>query len=298
MNSDKQGAPPSYEVAAASGSSAKPPNTHLEVPRVRNGIPALARRSMEDEARPLPPGWIRQFDSQSGHQYFVDTTATPPRSIWSHPYDDEQYLNSLDPEERRRVQTLHHPVPNKADIEAESSEDDGDHHHHPPPNKGAAASGIADPSSHASLPPRPVAEQAKGPSSFGRRLKDKLSGSTHEQREALRRAREEEERAIYERHQRFRVAMMRAQETGQPQFIGKGRDGKDVYIEPPQGAQMPPGAYGYNPYMQGPYGNPNATFVRPQYQYARPYGMGYGGGYGLPLAGGLMGGMMLGGMMF
>ena len=129
-------------------------------------------------------------------------------------------------------------------------------------------------------------------------MKDKLTGSTHEQRAAERRQREEEERRTYERHQQIRVAMMRAAETGQPQFIGKDRNGKEVYIEPPQGAQMPPGAYGYNPYTQGPYANPNATFIRPQYEYGRPYGYGYGGGYGLPLAGGLMGGMLLGGMMF
>jgi len=298
MNPDRHDQPPSYDVAAASGSSAKPPTTHLEVPKVRNGIPASARRSMEDEQRQLPPGWVRQFDSQSGHQFFVDTTANPPRSIWSHPYDDEKYLNSLDPAERRHIQSLHHPVPNKADIEAESSEDDGNHHYPAPSNNMATMGGSGGPSNQGTLPPRPQSEQPHGLSGFGRKMKDKLTGSTHEQREASRRAREEEERRIYERHTQYRIAMQRALETGQPQFIGKGRDGKDVYIEPPQGAQMPPGAYGYNPYTQGPYANPNATFVRPQYQYSRPYGMGYGGGYGMPLAGGLMGGMLLGSMMF
>ncbi len=95
--------------------------------------------------------------------------------------------------------------------------------------------------------------------------------------------------------------MSRAAQTGEPQYVGKGKDGKDIYIEPPpssQGMMGPRGGYGYNPYaQQGPYANPNATFVRPQYPYSRPYGGGYGGGYGLPLAGGLMGGLLLGDMM-
>ncbi|KAJ7900205.1 hypothetical protein B0H14DRAFT_2672715, partial [Mycena olivaceomarginata] len=42
--------------------------------------------------RPLPYGWISQVDSGSGHTFYVDTKATPPRSIWVHPLDDEQYL--------------------------------------------------------------------------------------------------------------------------------------------------------------------------------------------------------------
>ena len=86
-------------------------------------------------------------------------------------------------------------------------------------------------------------------------------------------------------------------ETGEPQLLGKDKDGKEVYIEPPNGMGMPQGARGYNPYTQGPYANPNATFIRPDNEYSRPYGRGYGGGYGLPLAGGLMGGMLMGDMM-
>jgi hypothetical protein len=57
-------APPSYEVATntTGGSTASRPiqSTHLEVPEL-NGIPANHRKSMEDELRPLPEGWIRQL---------------------------------------------------------------------------------------------------------------------------------------------------------------------------------------------------------------------------------------------
>ncbi|KAG8995261.1 hypothetical protein FRB94_009311 [Tulasnella sp. JGI-2019a] len=51
----------------------------------------VQRLSMEDEHRPLPEGWIRQLDPSSAHHFYVDTTATPPRSIWVHPYDDPQW---------------------------------------------------------------------------------------------------------------------------------------------------------------------------------------------------------------
>ncbi|KAF9518453.1 hypothetical protein BS47DRAFT_300025 [Hydnum rufescens UP504] len=35
------------------------------------------------DARPLPPGWIEQFDSKAW--FYVDTRASPPRSSWHHP---------------------------------------------------------------------------------------------------------------------------------------------------------------------------------------------------------------------
>lgn len=247
---------------------------------------------MEDEGRPLPHGWVRQYDPQNHHQFFVDTNADPPRSIWHHPYDDEQYMNSLDPAERHRVQNLQR-IPSQADIEAESSqdEDDGEHHH----NQARPAARSGELPLRESYPPGGVTK-------FGRKMKDKMTNTTHEQREAQRARRAEEERKAYQRHIELRQAMSRAVQTGEPQFIGKGRDGRDVYIEPPQRMGPPGGPYGggfgYNPYTAGPYSTPNATFIRPQYPYSRPYGGGYGGGFGLPLAGGLMGGLLLGDMMF
>lgn len=269
-------APPSYEEAAASSSSSNPIQAH---DRVRNGIPLAHRRSMEDEGRPLPAGWIRQYDPSSKHQFFVDTNVEPPRSIWHHPHDDEQYLNSLSAEERQRIQSLK-KTPSKADMEAMSSDDESGHPH-----------GRAPPPTAPSHPP-------SGLTKFGRKMKDKLTGTTHEQRVAYRRQREEEERQAYLRHLKYREAMTRAIETGQPQLIGKDKDGKNVYIEPPNGANLPPGGYGYNPYAQGPYNYapPNSRYIRPDYPYRRPYGGGYGGGYGSPLllGGGLLGGLLLG----
>lgn len=283
--------PPSYTAATSSNAapSTSQDTSHLQVPyKTRSGIPPNVRRSMEDESRELPSGWVRQYDSQSHHQFFVDTKSDPPRSIWHHPYDDETYLSTLSSAERERVKRLHHPMPNHADIEAESSADD-EHHGH---NAGKGE------------------EHLSGTKKFGRKIKDKLTGSTHEQREAARRKREEEERKMYAQHQHIRRQMSLAAETGQPQLLGKDRDGKDVYIEPPSdpygggygrgfGGYSGGRGYGYNPYgSQGVYETPNARYIRPQQPYGRPYGYGYGGGYGLPLGLGLGGGLLLGGLLF
>ncbi|CZT41805.1 uncharacterized protein RSE6_01595 [Rhynchosporium secalis] len=282
--------PPPYE--ASSSSNPRPAAAqNLEVPNARNGIPPHDRRSMEDEFRDLPSGWTRQYDEQSHHQFFVDTRANPPRSIWHHPFDDEQYINSLSSDERARLQSLHR-VPTPADLNAESSDDDVTH-----PS-----------SAHPALPPRNTnnGEKLSGAHKLGRRMKDKLTSSTHEEREVQRRRREEEERQAYQRHLHIRRQMSKAMETGQPQLLGKDRNGKDVYIEPPQmpmgygGYQR--GGYGYNPYNQGPFGPFGATggqrYMRPAYPYSRPYGGGYGGGFGMPLIGGLAGGAVLGSLLF
>ena len=310
--------PPAYEdatrprTAAYTRPTTYSSSSHLDVPR--NGIPALHRRSMEDEGRPLPPGWVRQFDTKEGHQFFVDTTANPPRSIWHHPYDDEQYLSTLSSEEREKLEATTR-TPSHADIAAESSADESDYgspSKHPQP-KPSASNPTPD------LPERPHPQSqhvensgAGGLGKIGRKLKDKITASTHEERVRVRQRRAQEEQEAYARYQRIRTAMIQAAQTGQPQLLGKNADGQDVYIEPPRtdpyGNYAYAGSYGgggpyqaYNPYAQGPYANPNNRFVaypRPNYAYGRPYGYGYGGGMGMPLMGGLLGGMMLGGLMF
>lgn len=256
---------------------------------------------MEDELRPLPPGWVRQYDPKEDHQFFVHTAANPPRSIWHHPLDDMEYLRTLSSEERERLQEQdrHH-----VEREEENEEEFRRQYREEMNKQEQGSSGGS-----AELPPRPA---AKG--GFGRKLKDKLTSTTHEEREAQRAQRAKQEQAAYEQHMVMRRAMSRAMQTGEPQLIGKDRDGKDVYIEPPSGQGYgydPRGSfgggggygyggngYGYNPYNQGPYANANARFIRPQNPYARPYGGGYGGGLGLPLLGGLAGGALLGGLLF
>lgn len=291
-------APPSYALATGSSATSQPTqSSHLEVPAPQ----AASRKSMEDEARPLPTGWIRQWDTKEHHQFYVDTKADPPRSIWVHPLDDDETWRNLSSEEKERLQAEeaklqhHHVAP-------ESSK--SSHHDTKPPldTKPSQAPPEHFPSD---LPPRTSqsqphvsgTQQKKG---FTERLKDKVTGMTHEEREHERAVRAEEERQYYEMHARFRTALHRAQMTGQPQWFAKDRDGRDIFIEPPSGPGYGYGGYGprgvgYNPYTSGPYSNPNARFVRPSYAYGRP---GYGGGMALPVAGGLLGGAMLGGLLF
>ena len=317
------GPPPAYEEATGSkrnSTQARPfsSSSRLDVPR--NGIPTSHRRSMEDEGRSLPPGWVRQFDAKEAHQFFVDTDANPPRSIWHHPYDDEQYLSTLTSEERELLQSKDKP-PSKADIAAESSADDSDIesplHKRPPPTSQPRLQSSG-PFSSSPLPPRPQNTQPshppKGIHKIGRRFKDSLLGSNHEERAQERLRRAEEEREAHARYQQMRSAMVRAAETGQPQLLGKTAEGKDVYMEPPRNDPYGNPLYSqqqlagngapyqaYNPYIQGPYANPNNRFVaypRPDYAYGRPGGYGYGGGLGLPLVGGLLGGALLGGILF
>jgi len=291
--SSPQEPPPSYAIATGSSAASAKANasSHLEVPGSQSGIPVSARRSIEDEIRPLPTGWIRQFDPKENHQFFVDTKANPPRSIWHHPLDDDEVLKSLSAEERERLQ----------------EEEDRILDSRPGPS---SAGGLEDDHHHPELPPRPNGKGKKDKKSFGEKFKDKMTGMTHEERVQERARRAEQERQYYEAHMKFRQAMQQAQITGQPQFLAKDKDGKDVYVEPP-GA---PGAgfgdyggrgYGVNPYSSGPYADPNARFIRPAYPYQRPgYGYGYGPGYGygsglgLPIAGGLLGGLLLGGLLF
>ncbi|KAK5651912.1 hypothetical protein OQA88_11571 [Cercophora sp. LCS_1] len=72
------------------------PPSNLETPNRSkpSAIPLRTRRSMLDELRPLPPGWVREFDPDSSHQFFIDTNSPGPRAIWKHPFDDEEYCSS------------------------------------------------------------------------------------------------------------------------------------------------------------------------------------------------------------
>lgn len=278
--------PPSYESATGSSSTEPTPGiarVSTDGPGARterNGIPMERRRSMEDELRELPPGWVRSFDPESRHQFFVDTKADPPRSIWTHPYDDEQFLSTLSPEERKKHSRMKRTV-TLEDLAAEDSEDD--HDHAPRAARGKSAE-----------------PELTGFHKFSRKLKDKVTGSTHTEREQQRARRAEQERQAYQAHLRARQALFRAMETGEPQFLCKDQRGRDIYVTPPSG-YAPRGAYGYNPYGNpygGAYGNPNIRYMRPAQPYGRPYGYGYGGGAGLPIAAGFLGGALLGGALF
>ncbi|KAK0456658.1 hypothetical protein EV421DRAFT_1895867 [Armillaria borealis] len=60
-------------------------------------------RDPKDQA--LPYGWIKQVH-ESGHPYYIDTRANPSRSIWVHPYEDDQFLK-----EHPDIREKTHPAP-------------------------------------------------------------------------------------------------------------------------------------------------------------------------------------------
>lgn len=217
---------------------------------------------MEDLGRELPKGWLRQFDSETGHQFYVDSHTE--RSIWHHPYDDAEYMQSLPEKERERIAALH-PMPSHADIAAESSDDDDD----------GNAAWLAEQSAKKEDLTRPP-KQKDG---ISRRMKNKLTGTTHEEREVERAKRAKEEQRAYELHMAVRRGMQKAVETGKPVKIMRNADGQDIYIEPPGGNSSGVGADGraYNPSRDGPYSDPNARFFRPVEGYNRGYG-----NYGYP----------------
>ncbi|KAK4121197.1 hypothetical protein N657DRAFT_623385 [Parathielavia appendiculata] len=305
--------PPSYEQAVKGGPDALP---HEQ----RNGIPLRARRSMEDELRPLPQGWVREYDPETQHQFFVDTMASPPRSIWHHPYDDDVYLASLPPQEHETILSNYsasHRRPSCADIVAEDTDD-------------------VDSDAESTHSNKSKGDRIK---SLGRRLKDHLTGTTHEQRAADRARRAEAERELYRQHRVMRQAMLEAMRTGRPQPLGRDENGTQLFLEPPghtfpgvarvrrlspylsevvyesddgsadgrssSSRPGPPGRYlrpegdmygmGYGAYGCGRFAG--GRWDRPGDPYRRVEGRGYGGGLGFPLMMPLVGGMMLGGMM-
>jgi len=144
-------------------------NPNLQVP-----MSDVQRMSMEDEERPLPEGWIRQFDRNNAHHFYVDTRADPPRSIWHHPFDDEQWT-------REHAQRA--PPPG------------------PPP--GSSEKG-AKPAGENGTPPRsPSAAQASSSKAQNRgflgKIKDELIG-TKEEREAAKQRKLQAEREMQQRY--------------------------------------------------------------------------------------------------
>ena len=300
--------PPSYEQAVKSGPEALPA-------QARNGIPLPARRSMEDELRPLPHGWVREFDPETQHQFFVDTMSSPHRSIWHHPYDDDTYLDCLPPPEREAIRTSHSgPLrrPSTEDIAAELTDSDSE-------------SDAGSSHSH-----KDTKTSSKGTKlSLGRKLKDHLTGTTHEERTAERARRAAAEREMYRQYRILRRAMFETMRSGRPQLIGRDENRVHVFLEPP-GHTFPgvtavtrlspylsevsyDGSDGRRPGPRGRYLRPEGDMYgcgyggygcgkfaggrwdRPVGPYSRDAGRGFGGGMGAPITMPLMGGLMLGG---
>ncbi|KAJ7346674.1 hypothetical protein DFH08DRAFT_937138, partial [Mycena albidolilacea] len=83
------------------------------------------RRSLDDAAAPLPPGWFCHLDHHSNHHFYVDMNATPPRSVWHHPRYEEAPppidTASISSSKRRSFlgKLKEKMIVSKADLEAE-----------------------------------------------------------------------------------------------------------------------------------------------------------------------------------
>ncbi|KAI1268072.1 hypothetical protein F5Y18DRAFT_278082 [Xylariaceae sp. FL1019] len=230
MSASEKTSPPPPNYSEATGASSGPPPSLSR--RERNGISPETRRSMEDERRPLPEGWVRSFDPQTSHQFFVDTRQDPPRAIWHHPLDDEAYLATLDPAERDHVGNLQRQW-SQADVEDESTDEDSDDDDHGKPPHHFWQRQKPDQKPEQGTAKAAGKEEISGPHRLGRRVKDAVTGTTHEQREEQRRRRAEREADLYRQHQIFRRGLEAAMRTKQPQRLGDDDNGRSVYLEPP-----------------------------------------------------------------
>ncbi|KAI0319868.1 hypothetical protein OF83DRAFT_1082009, partial [Amylostereum chailletii] len=153
---------------------------------------------MSTDEPPLPFGWIKEHDPTTDHPFYVDTKANPPRAIWVHPYEDEQYLNEH-PDVREKVgnimkqyhaDQLNSPNPPRSDRRHSFG--------------GRDNAAIHEPTS----PSSPSSSKDKGKRSFLGKMKDKAIG-TKEERDAYKR---ELDRVENER-KKARLAAYQAQQA-------------------------------------------------------------------------------------
>ncbi|KAG9001074.1 hypothetical protein FRB94_007135 [Tulasnella sp. JGI-2019a] len=188
-------------------------NPDLQVP-----ISQVQRMSMEDEERPLPDGWVRQFDRNSSHHFYVDTRANPPRSIWVHPFEDPQWQR----EHAASVGPPPGPPPGHTDakLRKERPEEKGD--------KGDKAQAGGQSSSSS------AGDQKRG---FFGKLKDDVIG-TKEERAAAKEKKAQQEREMQARYMERRrlLAEQRANQQMQypnsPLYTNYGYRNQPVYPVP------------------------------------------------------------------
>ncbi|KAI0815099.1 hypothetical protein BC629DRAFT_1588777 [Irpex lacteus] len=259
----------------------------------------------------LPKGWVREFDQTHGHPYWVDTQAKPPRAIWTHPYEDEQFLNAH-PEIKSRLgkgkgkSSAPEPGPSETDVPAESpppyDPNDAPRRHSFNGKDKTSSSDMRPP-----VMPRPAggsrvdssSSQAHKRGFFGK-IKDKTIGTKEEREEARRQEallmqrRAEERKRLIAEQRRQQEEWLRQQQAAGPSRVSYQQ--QPVYAAPfgspygragygGYGGQSSYGGYGYGggPFGGGPFGN----------QQRR----GGAGDLAFPILGGLAGGLLLGDLL-
>lgn len=209
---------------------------------------------------------------------------------------------------------MHHH-PSLPDIIAMESDDD---EHYVPqtgskgktsqsaPTSATSAGPASAGASSSTLPPRQQGpDHQSAAMRWGRKVKDKMTATTHEQREQTRQERAKEEQEAYEKYMHYRKCMLKAAQTGEKQYLGDDEQGNKLFVTPPRnygaGRQYPGsyGGYAYAPSTAYGYGDTRTNYASPAYPYGgRRRGPGYGGGLGVPIGVGLLGGALLGGALF
>lgn len=175
------------------------------------------RKSMDDEYRELPEGWIRCFDKKyvpvhpsldkmlkplcsTNHHFYVDTKTE--RSTWLHPYDDPVYIQSLpdthpanpNSEAARAARARHEEITRAAQQKQAAR----------PSSSSAGSSSNRTSGGRQDVHAAAQAAMGNGHSqaapaerSIGGKLKDKLLGSTKEERRRAKERQKEEDRVRF-----------------------------------------------------------------------------------------------------
>lgn len=137
--------------------------------------PVLPLPSLPSEA-PIPISHpILSFHPPSSsfsseHHFYVDTKANPPRSIWTHPFDDPTFIEAIPDSDRDQHTSSDLP----------SSHSHGRQQQHQPQQAQHESSTTDGPSSRAQLLANQSGKHEKV--SFGDKVKEKLTGKTKEER--------------------------------------------------------------------------------------------------------------------
>ncbi|KAF9787332.1 hypothetical protein BJ322DRAFT_1210219 [Thelephora terrestris] len=256
-----------YRAPGRPGAPPHTPSYKSDCDRCSYPTTTLVHSTMQTDRYPLPFGWIKEFDQASGRSFYVDTKATPPRSIWTHPYEDDEYLKAH-PDVREKLSTGRFGG-SDSNLLPPSFEESQRRH--------SFGGGRASSSSQSQATNMPVPSSSKQRGPIGS-LKDHLFG-TKEERKAEKLRKKEQDRAFKEA-QRERIQQMNAARqqyyANQPQYGYDRFNGYDSrYCDPRLGG----GSY----YGGGGFGSNTRR--------------GGGGGLALPLLGGLAGGLLLGDLL-
>ncbi|ORX38308.1 hypothetical protein BD324DRAFT_620388 [Kockovaella imperatae] len=209
------------------------------------------RRSMDDERRDLPPGWVRCFDPKTEHHFYVEEATR--RSIWVHPYDDPTYLESLpddhpanpnSPEAQRLRERAEEERKTEEFLRAEREGQQGDH------SRTAA--------NEASERGTPQGADKDAHRNWFQRQKDHLIGTKEERQKAK------------EERQRIKAEQKRKAKEEQVEYMKRRQELLKRQMNDPTIRRY----YASDPYS---YSAPSMAYSR---AYGSPFGYGYGGGYG------------------